>query len=613
MTKRILDAVDGIKDKNIDSFEEFFFLTHKGIYQILRAGEEEEETIWEYLKNVYVSIWKDNSLLPEQGKVEEWYRQIVAHVSGKSLEEVPDKGKVIPSPNLDERFESFFIEIEDELGFLEAEGSYMEEMPAPNSRMRKEGSSIWKTVFFAFVLLAISAFLVFAVMEASKKDAATLLKTDPMTLQSSKAAETTQETTKAENANNAEAAAFGWNKYKDGWKYKKENGEFILENWLEEDGKLYYLNESGYMVTGEVHLGSQNFTFLESGELAGITRFTYDIEQSETDLGRQLTQQGMPDLKNFIVDNSIVNQSGWIYYLSKENENSLPDFYRLQDGVGVLEELAKQVNGYVIVGEHAWYYKDEKMQYFMTLNRAGAATENAMVTDSEERYILKDADGNQVSHQESESIQIGPRIYNLQNGAIVSVDRIPTKLGPYTFVRSNVDKDNNIYTEDGKIFLTQGYWITDMALVGNELYYSTIIRFDSQGRPVSRLYKMDVNTKERQAISGIFEGRVNKMYYYPENAAILMEYAPIGGEHTFGRVLEYNLNDKKTYIINDEAQRGQIGSSDLSRLRVITTSGNALYCYVEEGTYNAARKDMDVRSTRTLQLDLQNKAEIPQQ
>lgn len=616
MTKRLWYAIEGIKKKNIDSFEEFFFLTHKGMYQYLRAFEEEEEKVWEYLKQVYVKVWRDSQLLPEED-LDSWHRRMVLQVTDMDESALPQKGKVTPNQNLEEQFETFFVEIEDELGFLDSEGYYLEDEAEEkktdiDTKQSKETNWKWMSITIAGTLLMIAIVLVIRVIDVSKKDAKTLLETKPILTTTATETTVLESSEKYENANDANAAAFGWNKYKDGWKYKKEDGNFILENWLEDEGKVYYLNESGYMVVGEVRLGMQNFTFDKSGELEEISRFTYDIEQNETDLGRQLSQQGMSDLKGYIVDNSIVNQGGWIYYLSKEDSEGLPNFYRLQDGVGVLEEIAHGVQGYVLVGDHAWYYKDEKMQYFMTLNQADAATENAMVSDSNERFILKDENGNPVSRQESESVQIGPRIYHLSHGAIVSVERIPTTLGSYTFIRSNVDYDNNIYTEDGKKFLTQGYWITDMCLVGNELYYATIIRFDAQKKPVSQLYKIDINTKERRAISGIFDGRINKMYYYPENGAIFMEHSPIGREHTYGGVLEYNIQENKLYAISDGEQRTAKNASDQSRLKVITTDADNLYAYIEEGTYNPNTKDMDVSAISTLQLNLHNKVEVAQ-
>ncbi len=614
MTKRLLGAIKGIREKEIDSFEEFFFLTHKGMYQFLSACEEDEEKVWEYLKQVYVKVWKENDRLPGDADLESWHRSMALYVTDKSKEELPEKGKITPNQNLEERFETFFVEIEDELGFLDSDGYYLEdEKESIPSGPVKERKTKWISLGIFSMLLVATAVLAFQVMQSSKKDAESLLKTEPMMVPATSVATTQTNTPKAENADDSDAAKFGWNQYKDGWKYKNADGKFVLEDWLEEEGKVYYLNESGYMAVGTLHLGVQNFTFDQSGELEEISRFTYEIEQNETDLGRQLVQQGMSDLKTFIVDNSIVKKNGWIYYLSRKNPEALPDFCRLQDGAGVLEEIAQGVSGYILVGEHAWYYKDEKMQYFMTLNKASSATDQVTVTDANERFILKDAQGNPVSIQESESVQIGPRIYHLKQGEIVSVERIPTTLGSYTFIRSNADYDNNIYTEDGKKFLTQGYWITDMCLVGNELYYSTIIRFDAQKKPVSQLYKIDINTGERRAISGIFEGRVNKMYYYPENAAIFMEYSPIGAEHTFGRILEFDINQNKLYLIHDEEQRAQKGVSDRSRLRVITTDENNLYAYIEEGTYNPSKKDMDVRAIYTLQLDLQNKAEMPQE
>lgn len=707
LTKRLAEAIEGMRNQSVDGFEDFFFLTYKQVYADLKPLYSESK-VWEILQKVYVEVWKQSEEIPSPFDIKEISirKAEKEEVEGEVIEESQEESKVIEEPKtvedsemveelriiedsktvedskiideksemegklsfntensafkdkkmvevekngskkqerlqiwfrekileitnqleaanqntfskeplyyedkfLQEKAENILIGIEDELGFFKLEGW---EEEAPNSkenvlisRMRKPSNKLALSLITSSIFLMIAMILIFSLVEASKQKQGKETKI----IESSVVETTAQELTTI-NAEDVSEASFGWNKYEKGWKYKKVDGSFILENWLEEDVKLYYFDDSGYMVTGFVTLGEQTFQFAESGELEKIVRANYDIEQMETDLGRQLDQQGLNDLKTYIVNDSIVNEDGWIYYLSKENQgNSLPDFIRLKDGAGKLEMISDEVSGYVIVGENAWYYTDDKLLYFVTSNQADLAGDNALVTDSEGRYLLQDAAGNQVSTKEAESIQIGPRIYHLQNGAIISVERIPTMIGGYTFMRSEADYDNNIYTEDGKKFLTQGFWITDMCVVGNELYYSTIIRFDADKKPISQLYKIDINSKQREAITGLFEGRVEKMYYYPENSAIFMEFSPIGANHTYGRVLEYNLSESKLYLLNDETERELKGASAMSRLKVITTNSNQMYCYIEEGTYNEVRKDMDVISLSTITLDIENKS-----
>ena len=100
------------------------------------------------------------------------------------------------------------------------------------------------------------------------------------------------------------------------------------------------------------------------------------------------------------------------------------------------------------------------------------------------------------------------------------------------------------------------------------------------------------------------------MYYYPEIASIFMEYYPLALNNTYGRVLDYNLSENKLYLILDEAERGVKGASALSRLKVVTTEGKDLYCYIEEGIYNEQTKDMQVSSMSTVTLNTDSKVQI---
>ena len=612
---RLTESIIEVREGKKEGFEDIFFLTYKSLYKELNTiYNYDKDIIWEIISKTYIELWNKKEEIPDD-KLEDWLislaKNIIEDKSFENKEYVVDLKKVT---DLDKQAETLLISIEDELGFFNLEESTdLEESLEENffetkivSRMKKSSNQLIVKTVIVGILIIIAGILTFSLIDS--KDKIVNKKETTKITETTTSYGVVVETT-SENAENAEKASFGWNKYEKGWKYKKSDGSFVLENWLFDDAKLYYFNELGYMVKGDLHLGAQDFEFADSGELKSITRKVYDIEQNETDLGRQLDQQGMGDLKIYIINDSIVNEDGWIYYLSKEENKDLPSFCRLKDGTGKIEMISEGVNGYVVVEDTAWYFKDDKLIYFVTANQAAVVGENAMVTDSNGRYILTDANEKQVSFKENESIQIGARIYNLENGAIVSVDQIPTVIGKTTYILSGNENDNNIYTDDGEKYLSQGKWITGMCVVGNELYYSTIVKQEGD-IPFSQLYKINVNTKERVALTSQFEGRVTKMYYYPENASIFMEYYPLALNNTYGRVLDYNLSENKLYLILDEAERGVKGASALSRLRVVTTEGKDLYCYIEEGIYNEQTKDMQVSSMSTVTLNTDSKVQI---
>jgi len=52
-----------------------------------------------------------------------------------------------------------------------------------------------------------------------------------------------------------------------GWCYLDGNGRMVYNKWVADGGKQYYINASGYMVTGKQTIGGKTYTFAANGAL----------------------------------------------------------------------------------------------------------------------------------------------------------------------------------------------------------------------------------------------------------------------------------------------------------------------------------------------------------
>ncbi len=66
----------------------------------------------------------------------------------------------------------------------------------------------------------------------------------------------------------------GWKKDKKGWWYQYANGSYPKKRFLQIDGKMYYFDEKGYMVTGEKTIQGQKYVFGSDGAAIDQQDFT---------------------------------------------------------------------------------------------------------------------------------------------------------------------------------------------------------------------------------------------------------------------------------------------------------------------------------------------------
>ena len=64
-----------------------------------------------------------------------------------------------------------------------------------------------------------------------------------------------------------EAATSGWGHDSKGWYYRKEDGTYIMSDWLQDKGKWYFFNKDGYMLTGWAEMKMKWYYFGTDGAM----------------------------------------------------------------------------------------------------------------------------------------------------------------------------------------------------------------------------------------------------------------------------------------------------------------------------------------------------------
>lgn len=122
------------------------------------------------------------------------------------------------------------------------------------------------------------------------------------------------------------SAAGTWISEGDDWRYRLTDGTFLKKDWLLDQGKWYYLDEGGYMLTGMQKIKTKYYYFLDSGAMA--VGWVYDEDE---DCWYYMNQDG-------------TRKTGWL---------SVGGAWYWFDSKG------KMFNGgYRMVSEHKYYFFD---------------------------------------------------------------------------------------------------------------------------------------------------------------------------------------------------------------------------------------------------------------
>lgn len=607
---RLTSAIIKIRNNNIAGLEDLYLLTYKDTYKDIKFLSGQELDIWEKMIEVYIQVWNRSVSMPESNLIRPWIRILIKDVL--NIEEDIDitvfSEEDIDDKNLEEKSYTALLQIEEKLGFLqEKEEEALNEKNSIERFDLEEGKKLIKSKFFFYrIIYGILLFFILLILISVLMKSNIIKKS----IKKDSIQESVAETIIINETIEEFVEKYGWNEYKNGTKkYKKADGEFVYNDWLEYEDNLYYFDESGVMLTKALHMQGQNFEFSESGELISISR-EYEIENKNTILNKEFEQLGIEDKLKRVVKDSIVQDGEWIYYLETlPDAMAFPGLIRIKKSVGNMEMVDEEVEGYIIVGDKIWYSKAKRIYSFLKSDIGQKLTDEYIIGINENRYSLYDGYGNLILGNEAGFENIGNRIYRIDKGKIKYVTSGEQKIGAYTFHINTENADNNIYLGDGNIFVTEGKDITAICVVGNYLYFSAVEDIDEQSNPISKIFKVDIETGERKVLTDGFSGAILNMYYYRNNGGIYMEYAPESSYSTYGKVAVLS-NEDKLYLIDDRIERENGYQSGLDTLEIIMVSEDNIYCYWHDCQIDGSVLNVSVVDTKTLRLDNKKRIEL---
>ena len=590
-------AVLQTRNGEVPGFEDLYLLTCRNTLADIRVTVSDEEKVWSIFREVYKQIWERRESIPEAGIIRPWIRVLLkeeARKQGVVIDEFAAETDREPVKVPDEKATSALLRIEEELELLS--------LPEEITGKKRAGSMPVAVLrlLFSLVGLGVAAAAAVFLLQPVRKSAETLRPTEGNT--------PTQQAIQvdAEGENEEPEILYGWNETREGRRYRDADGSFRESSFLEDGNALYYMDENGYAATGSRQFGNQNFVFDDDGALKIISR-SYGREQNETVLSVQMKEYGREEEAVYIVNDSIILDGGWIYYLySDGTEGGLPVLLRMKMESDETEMIADHVTGYTVQEHGVWYCVNNEVRRFAKETEAVAVGEGYTVEAEDGGWYLKDSYGRNVEGVGGYET-INSRIYRLEDGLVKNVRPDTPKIGSYSFRTADAGHSNAVLLGDGSTYLQQGEAVDCVGVSGNTLYYSVLLQGGDD--PVSQIWSVDVYEGGAEPVSGTFQGRVRSMYQFPEENAILMDYRPGASGSVFGKL--GIITGKKAYVLEDSAARKGSSDSGNDQILPVWTSDGKAFCYLNE-TSGTAASDGTVRTldSKTIELDLGNRSSL---
>ena len=588
-------AIAGVKEKEVSSFEDMFLLTYRQTAADLWRVRENEEFLWDALGEVYIQVWHRASGMPKEGLLRAWLRIIIRDVSRELLEEEVAELRIdreespedfiVDERRLEDRALGILVEIEKELGILQ------------HSREKSGEVKLYRLIPAVAAALLIASLAVFTVTKIM-----TLIKRDTVSLVPSKTTASAPDPTTIviDGESDESEYEYGWNETPEGKVFKKPDGHLARDEWIFHQGGLYYFANDSRMATGSRQLRGQLVEFNDRGALTGIVR-PMEKESENSYIRRLLSQYGYRTGEEIVKDSVLVD-GDFIYYMAGISSGG-SELMRMTASTGKLEMIDNQVLGYINLPDSIEYAKGVKILSFAKQSRGKTITDGYSLKKEGDRYALYDVNKEPVEGNEEGVREIGQRVYAIENGLVRSVSPGKQQIGGYTFTIKEDSEDPNIYTNGETVFISEGVDITAICTIGRFLYYAAVISYDNVN-PISRLYRIEVDSKEREPLGDNINGTIRNLYYYGNLGSIYMEYMPESGTRAFGELARWS--EKEGWqILAEDGRREDAFSNGNDFLEILLVEEDKIYTYRHDGR---RRSDgtIEVKKTMTHEIAIKD-------
>ena len=413
--------------------------------------------------------------------------------------------------------------------------------------------------------------------------------------------ESQQQTLEVPAVETTENNQLGWEETDEGWKYKIDEKTYAVDQWLEVKGFLYHFDEKGIMATGQWKGDGQIFTCHDvKGYLKNIepdpnyvpedtgedldsfvrtNAFWCYLDSEDTGLFKTILYKKTVDNKvkplgneknpEKTTKNSLRAYGDYVYYLPKVAESrksSLSDeekelcdvLVRMMPGQNTKEIIAENVDGYLVLDGTIYYAQDGKIHTATSGTEAELSEGGYQVKIDGNACYLVTALGKPVTGKGSAGITIEDRVYKVdENGKIsyVKKNSVAADGNSYELQGSGSQTQLVKKTSSGsKTIARADYGVQSYCIVDNSIFFSAYVEKGTDGKWYSRIFKTDLDGKEKKAVSGYFPGAVFNLYYFESQGEIYGEYHPQIWENAYGVVINVK-QDGTIYSVKDSSER----------------------------------------------------------
>ena len=610
-----------------ESFENFYILTISDAYGKVFSLIHDQEQSEEIIIKVYSSLYHGIHTLPaEEEELEERIEEEIYRLTEKSLGSEPnrlDPDHTYEKLN-EERAATIWLKLEEAAGMGEEE----QEEELGGRRAFFYGAA---RIVLTIVMLFITVFVFYQGIHwlVNRKKPQQVQETVVSTEE-----ESVQEEEREEGSS-------GWSR--------------------DTDGKLFYITKKGKLADGQKNIGKQTLTFSRNGELTLIgnnrtisknANLSFDEDTIDEVRGGNIYRSENGNDECVIRNGHVVQadfRCGYLWYICKfqipNTERTKTTIYRSLANGSDQEELyttdsVLETDGFQVTGNWLYYRSDGKLfrrdlkenqveylmdqveyyfafedtAYYMKERTLESVSQGSAYSGTEAGYwierteqgfLLFDASGNAALEQETGEVRVGDRLYRLENGVIASVGPSDRTAGDVTYYMDEVGSERKIYWKSdsgsGGLLRQEGLTSDSFCIAGEWLYYSA--RTAQYGEECeSRIYRVNLQSMEMEAIGEPFRGFMRRMYYFETVQGIYAEYLPsvadpedIHGE--IAQITEAGVNPQ-----NDQSVRPEADGSDM--LELVMADSSKVYCLYHRCSYDSESGQMVWQTTEPLEINI---------
>lgn len=568
------NALDSARKGQAEGFEYLFILTYKDAYRHAALFTNDESHIWQMIRAVYTGLFRDEQDLSQEedflNQLFERIDEVGSHMfdSYAITSEIAHGDKAALRIS-EETAAGILSQIEEASGFSERDN-------APTPVRVYVLSAVKLIVCIGLAALAVWLIL-FSIrtVKPTQMDLRNLLNQEMFGSLSTTSAADTDEDPISEHVGELETTKTGLQESLHGRKYLTSDGTWLTNSWMEADGHLYYFDDTGYAVTGELQMENRIYAFWDDGVLVSLAR------SADTEIS---------------LEDSIQKTDGHIYYLKhldapEPNRYNLyrTSQYELEENLRTL--VVSDIQDYLIYGDHVYYMQGHTLQK-ATLSEESYQTEAmdlCTVLKDDAFYFVNDFE-KPFSDGVSE-LTLDQRTYRLDQGKIrhVTPALISTRGITYYLTATSQSAKSICWRDDtGKsgILADDGYWIDSFCLAGDWIYYSVYIGKTDGIHRYSRIYKINIDGQTKEVLSPPFQGHMMNLYFYPDKGQIYGEYVPDANTHR-GSLATISLSGNIEQINDTTARTGRTTTGG-DTLELVMVSDDTISCYWHDCDWDAA-------------------------